>query len=155
MLLSRVSQLRNSREFGNVALAGSGPSVWKEGPVITSLPSLREQTGVVECCIFLRQLMPAPSQKACWILPLSLEVGFNLSFSCKNTGIRIFRAYPLKKQESNSRFGRSPGGSVAGSNSKFGEIPGRSVANAARLSHWLSPRQRKRITARKKAPRWS
>lgn len=42
MLLSRVSQLRNSREFGNVALAGSGPSVWKEGPEITSLASLQE-----------------------------------------------------------------------------------------------------------------
>lgn len=42
MLLSRVSQLRNSREFGNVALAGSRPSVWKEGPEITSVPSLQE-----------------------------------------------------------------------------------------------------------------
>lgn len=51
MLLSRVSQLRNSREFGNVALAGSGPSVWREGPVITSLPSLQEQTGMVGCCM--------------------------------------------------------------------------------------------------------
>lgn len=64
--------------------------------MITSLPSLQEQTGMVGCCIFVGQLIPAPFQKACWILPLLEEVGFNLCFSCKNIGIgRILGAYPL------------------------------------------------------------
>lgn len=48
---------------------------------------------MVGCHIFVGQLIPAPFQKTCWILPLLGELGFNLCFSCKYTETgRILRA---------------------------------------------------------------
>lgn len=96
MLLSGVSQLRNSREFGNVALAGSRPSVWKERPEITSLPSLEEPFWSSTMPHFCGELILAPFQRASWILPLLGDDGFNLCFSYENMGIgRILGAICL------------------------------------------------------------